>query len=121
LHTLIWTGLRRSEALGVKWQGVDLDAVTLRIRSVPHHLDYGRFLQSRSKTPRSRRQVALLPSSCHALKAQRDVQEGEARALVVYITQETPRVLLPRRKSDRPDSVTQAFSRIASKTGLKYR
>ena len=100
---------------------MDLDEATLRITSVLHHLDDGSFVQSRPKTPRSRRRIALLPSSCHLLKAQRDVQEGEARALSADITQETLVFSYPDGSPIRPDSVTQAFSRIAGKAGLKYR
>ena len=44
LHTLIWTGLRRSEVLGLRWQDLDLDAATLSITSVLHHLDDGSFV-----------------------------------------------------------------------------
>ena len=118
LHTLIWTGLRRSEVLGLRWQDVDLDAATLRITSVLHHLDDGSFVQSRPKTPRSRRQVALLPSSCQILRTRKATQEDEARALGVDITPETLVFSHPDGSPIRPGSVTQAFSRIAGKTGL---
>jgi len=97
---------------------VDLDAATLSITSVLHHLDDGSFVQSRPKTPRSRRQVALLPSSCQLLRARRDVQADEARALGVDITPETLVFSHPDGSPMRPGSVTQAFSRIAGKAGL---
>jgi len=63
-------------------------------------------------------QVALLPSSCHVLKARRDVQADEARALGVDITQETFVFSYADGSPMRPDSVTQVFSRIAGKAGL---
>ena len=38
MHTLIWTGLRRSEVLGLSWQDVELYAATLSITSVINQL-----------------------------------------------------------------------------------
>jgi len=104
--------------LGLRWQDVDLDGATLSITSVLHHLDDGSFVQSRPKTPRSRRQVALLPSSCQLLRVRREVQADEARTVGVDITPETLVLSHPDGSPIRPDSVTQAFSRIAGKTGL---
>ena len=118
LHTLIWTGLRRSEVLGLRWQDLDLDAATLSITSVLHHLDDGSFVQSRPKTPRSRRQVALLPSSCQVLRTRKATQEDDARTLGVDITPETLVFSHPDGSPMRLGSVTQAFSRIAGKAGL---
>ena len=118
LHTLIWTGLRRSEVLGLRWQDVDLDEATLSITSVLHQLDDGTFVESRPKTPRSRRQVALLPSSCLVLRARREVQEAEALQLGLDLTRDSLVFSHPDGRPIRPDSVTQAFRRIAGQAGL---
>ena len=118
LHILIWTGLRRSEALGLRWQDEDLDAANLSITSVLHQLGDGTFIQSRPKTPRSRRQVALLPSSGLVLRARREVQEAEASQLGLEITRDSLVFSHPDGRPIRPDSVTQAFRRIAGKAGL---
>ena len=117
-YSLIWTGQRRSEVLGLRRQDIDLDAATLRVTSVLHRLEDGTFVQSRPKTPSSRRQVALLPSSCQILRARKATQADEARTLGVDITPETLVFSHPDGSPIRPGSVTQAFSRIAGKVGL---
>ena len=43
-HTLIWTGLRRSELLGLRWKDIDLDLATLRVVQVLHQLNGGAFI-----------------------------------------------------------------------------
>ena len=115
LHTLIWTGLRRSEVLGLKWGDIDLDAAVLKVTRVLHQLGDGSFIQSNPKTPKARRQVALLPSSCQVLRARRKIQQEESSALGLDITPETLVFSHPDGRPIRPDSVTQAFRRIADR------
>ena len=121
LHTLIWTGLRRSEVFGLRWQDVDLDAATLSITSVINQLGDGTFVQSRPKTPRSRLQVALLPSSCLVLRAERESQEAESSLLELGITRDSLVFSHPDDRPIRPDSVTQASRRIASGSSASRR
>ena len=119
LHTLVWTGLRRSEVLGLRWEDLDLEAAVLKVTRVLHQLGDGSFIQSGPKTPKARRQVALLPSSCQVLRVRRKIQEEEFSTVGLDITPET--LVFSHRDGMpiRPDSVTQAFRRIAGKAGLE--
>jgi integrase len=68
-HTLAMTGLRRGEALGLRWQDVDLEAGRLCVRRalVPSGQE---VLVSEPKTARGRRVVALDPGTVAVLRGQ---------------------------------------------------
>ena len=78
-HTLAMTGLRRGEALGLRWQDVDLEAGRLAVRRAL--VPCGReVLVSEPKTARGRRVVALDPETVAVLKGQaaRQLEEQQA-------------------------------------------
>ena len=60
-----------------------------------------------------------MPSSCQVLRGRRKIQEEEASALGLDITPGTLVFSHPDGRPIRPDSVTQAFLRIADKVGLE--
>ena len=80
-HTLAWTGLRRSELLGLRWRDIDLLLATLRVSQVLHQLNDGRFVYQEPKTAKGRRTIALSPSSCIALRQYRETQEKDGNLL----------------------------------------
>ncbi|MBA2265533.1 MAG: site-specific integrase [Chloroflexi bacterium] len=71
------TGLRQGEALGLRWQDVDLDAGTLRVRySLQRMAGRGAELVE-PKTTRSRRTLALPTVTATSLREQRKAQLAE--------------------------------------------
>jgi len=52
-------GLRQSEALGLQWRDIDLDAGKLSVRRGLHRVDGKGLMFEEPKTPRSRRTLAL--------------------------------------------------------------
>ena len=78
-HTLAMTGLRRGEALGLRWEDVDLEAGRLCVRRalIPAA---ERSLFSEPKTARGRRVVALDPQTVEVLKGQAARQLDEQAA-----------------------------------------
>jgi integrase len=78
-HTLAMTGLRRGEALGLRWQDVDLEAARLCVRRalVPCGKE---VLVSEPKTARGRRVVALDPETVAVLRGQAARQLAEQAA-----------------------------------------
>lgn len=80
LHALyvvaLGLGLRRGEALGLRWQDVDLDLGVLRVRQTVQRAG-GRLVFSPPKTPRSRRTIPLAPPLVEALRAHRRRQDAE--------------------------------------------
>ena len=68
-HTLAMTGLRRGEALGLRWQDIDLEAGRLAVRR--SLITEGKTVAVHEpKTARGRRVVALDPQTVEVLKAQ---------------------------------------------------
>jgi integrase len=70
---LVQTGLRRGEALGVRWQDIDLDKGKLRVRQCVESLRGNPHIQ----TPKSKaalRTITLFPESIAALRAHRTRQ-----------------------------------------------
>jgi integrase len=64
------TGLRRGEALGLRWEDVDLDAGTVLVRR-NLTLVNGRTVVQETKTKHGRRKVALDPATVAALRRHR--------------------------------------------------
>ena len=114
---LLATGLRRGEALGLRWDDVDLDRRRLSIQRAVTVVDY-EIVVSEPKTARGRRSVSIDPTTAAVLVAhrKRQIEErlawGPAWQDSRYVfTTEDGRVLHPQR-------VTQVFKRLASEAGL---
>ncbi len=67
---LATTGMRRGEALGLRWQDVDLDAGRLRVVQTVLSIN-GKIAVSEPKTARGRRPIALDPSTVAVLREHR--------------------------------------------------
>jgi integrase len=70
------SGLRQGEALGLRWQDLDLEAGTLSVRHALQRLD-GRTELVEPKTTRSRRNLPLSPALVAALREHRKRQLSE--------------------------------------------
>ena len=68
-HTLAMTGMRRGEALGLRWSDVDLENARLSVRRalIPTNRE---VVVSEPKTAKGRRIIALDPVTVEVLKAQ---------------------------------------------------
>jgi integrase len=77
--TLITTGLRRGEALGLRWQDVDLQAHTLAIRQTRVLYGYQPLL-STPKTRKGKRLVALDPATAACLEGLHEQRQAGSGA-----------------------------------------
>ncbi len=73
------TGLRRGEALALRWSDVDLDAGMLVVRGTLGRVG-GKLVITEPKTDRSRRTVPISPALVTQLRAHRADQEAERLA-----------------------------------------
>jgi integrase len=79
---IVTTGLRRGEALELRWEDLHLDARTLRVaQSVVIH--EGRPVVQHPKSPAARRMVNLLPEAVIALRAHRATENAHRLELGV--------------------------------------
>ena len=115
----LYTGLRRSELLGLRWWNVDLEFATLSVVQVMHRLKGGQLVFEEPKSAKSRRQVSLSPTAVLVMRGHRERQEADKERLgepmepdgLVFCHQDSSPM--------RPNSVSHAFTRIARKTGLE--
>lgn len=68
LELLVHTGLRRGEALGLKWRDIDLAAGTLRVRGTLSRVD-GTLTVTDPKSDRSRRTIPLSEPAIAVLRS----------------------------------------------------
>ena len=117
-HTLTWTGVRRSELLGLRWKDVDLILASLRVVQSLQRLNTGEFIVQEPKTASGRRTIALSPASCLVLREHREKQGKDAELLGRELTEDdlvfshadgTPRD---------PSTLTLAFRRLTRRLGL---
>jgi integrase len=73
---LIVLGMRRSEALGLRWEDIDIEGRALQVRHTLHRQDHSLVLLP-PKTLRSRRTIPLPAFVAHALVEHRRRQETE--------------------------------------------
>jgi integrase len=75
---LVHTGLRRGEALALRWSDVDLERHTLRVRGTLSRID-GALVVTEPKTAKSKRVVPISSPAEHLLRAVHAAQDAERR------------------------------------------
>ncbi|MEC4858346.1 tyrosine-type recombinase/integrase [Mycobacteroides chelonae] len=111
-------GLRRSEILGLRWSAIDLDTGTLLVRRSRVAVG-GEAIEGAPKSKRSRRDLPLPADVTEALRSLKTAQKREAIALGVPWSDD--RLVAVREDGEplRPESYTDEFQRLRSRTGLR--
>ena len=117
-HTLTWTGLRRSELLGLRWKDVDLILASLRVVQSVQRLNTGEFIVQEPKTASGRRMIALSPASCLVLREHREKQEADATLLGRQLAEDDLVFSHPDGSPRDPSTLTLAFRRLTRRVGL---
>ena len=114
-HTLLYTGLRRSELLALKWKDIDLELARMYVAHSLLRLDDGATIIKEPKTASSRRAVDLSPSLALLLREHRINQETEM-AVVGRNVREDGYVFCHIDGTPlNPSTVTHTFSKVAKK------
>lgn len=117
IHTAIGTGLRQGELFGLRWDDVDLENATITVRFALQRINrVPTFVPP--KTEKSRRTIALDPTTLAALKRQR-IRQLEARMVAGEKWQDwnlvfTSTIGTPLDQSN----VTRQFQRLLREAGL---
>jgi integrase len=118
-HTVLYTGVRRSELLGFQWHDIDFVFCQLSVRRGLHHLKDGSYVFLDTKSNKSRRTIALSPTAIMVLREHRERQE-QNHLLNGKLLQETDLVFCqPDGKTLRPSTITRAWQTVATKAGVK--
>ena len=112
------TGMRRGEAMGLRWQDVDLDAGFVRIRQTLTTVN-DRLVFDTTKTDKSRRRISLDESTVAALRRHR-ARQAEDRLLVGEGWDDSNDLVFTQADGSpvHPDRWTRAFKRHVKRLGL---
>ena len=117
-YTALFTGMRRSELLALRWSDLDLDLGYISINRNLHHLADKSFVFQPPKTTKSRRQVPLSPSTSIILRQHRDRQRAQ-RLLMDHPVTDNDLVFCKVDGSPLlPHSLSQAWRRLARQAGF---
>ena len=117
VYVTLYYGLRKSEALGLRWQAVDFDANTITINHTV--VGNGHIVRKDStKTYTSRRTYELLPDVKALLLKLKDQQDDYKRRLGSSYHMNDYIFKNPNGVPYRPDSLTRSFKRALARHGL---
>ncbi len=117
-YTALYTGLRRSELLGLRWKDVNLDLATLSVVQSLHYVPEKGYIFRETKTKRSRRLVDLPPSLALLLREHRSNQELERKLLGRFVTPDDLVFSYPDSSPLPPNSITKAFHKLVKSLGI---
>ena len=119
INLATFTGMRRSELLGLRWLDLNLSRGTVSIVQVLRCLPGGRIVFEQPKTARSKRLVKLSHETTLALRAYRDTVEADLEQVGDSISGD--RLLFSNINGAPllPNTVTHAFANIARRAGLE--
>ncbi len=118
IHLAIFTGLRRSEALGLRWRDIDLDErkitvsrTMVDIKGNPTHID-------EPKSRRSGRVVAISEDTSALLRSHRERRTAQLGRCGEALTADTQVCVRSDGRVMKPDTLTNGFKRIARQCGI---
>jgi len=118
--TLLYTGLRRGEALALRWRNVDLLGSELQVVETAFKLGDGTYVVKEPKTPHSCRPVSLPPSLTLLLREYRADQQILSEELGKRLRDDDFVFSCTDGSPLDPNTVTRTFSKITKKAGLPH-
>jgi len=118
-YTALFTGMRRSELLALRWQDIDFIFSQVYVSRSLHVLKGGKVVFKSPKTAPGRRTVALPPSAILTLKEHREKQEAMRAMLGIPLTDDDLVFSHFDGKPLLPNTVTHAWIKLVRHTGLK--
>ena len=121
IHLALYTGLRRSEVLGMQWQDIGLERGTITVARATVGLIGDPTFTSVPKSDHSRRTIPVSPDTRDLLNAHYEMREVQ---FSVYddptIPPNMPVCARPNGDSIKPDALTYGYKRIATSCGFGH-
>ena len=116
-YLALFTGMRRSELLALRWCDVDLLLCQAHITRSLHYLKTGEIVFRAPKTTRARRMVSLPPSSACLLQEHKDKREAQ-----LGMTLKEDDLIFSDRESKPllPDTISHAWAKLVKRAGLEH-
>ena len=118
-YLAIYTGMRRSELLALRWCNIDLLLCQIYVTRTLHQLRDGSIIYRAPKTVKGRRMIALSPSAAFALREHKEKQELECAMLGTSLKDDDLVFSQVDGKPLLPNTVTHAWIKIVRRTGLE--
>ena len=118
-YTAIYTGLRRSELLALRWNHIDVELATLSVVETIHQLRNGEYVVRQPKSKRGRRLISLSPSLAILLRKHKEKQELDRMLLGKPLLPNDLVFSNPDGTPLRPNSITRHFKNLTDSIGLK--
>ncbi len=115
----LFTGMRRSELLALRWADVDLILGQIYVNRGLHHLKDGTYVFTQPKSARSRRKIALSPSAIRVLRDYYETRQMDASMMDLHLADDALIFSTFDGKPLRPNTVTRAWTMLAAKAGVK--
>ncbi|MFC1965219.1 tyrosine-type recombinase/integrase [Chloroflexota bacterium] len=117
-YLALFTGMRRSELLALRWQDIDFIYSQIYVSRSLHVLKGSKVVFMSPKTATGRRTIALSPSAILLLKDYREKMETESLLLGKPVA-DSDLVFSTLGKHLLPNTVTHAWSKLVNHIGLK--
>ena len=118
-YTALFTGMRRSELLALRWSDLDLLLCQASVTRSLHQLHNREIVFRQPKTAEGRRLIALSPSTVAVLKEHKAAQIEQRWAIGMALQDDDLVFSQPDGKPLLPDSITVAWRNLARRSGLK--
>jgi integrase len=119
-YVAIFTGMRRSEILALRWSDVDLLLCQISVNRTIHQIHNGLVVYGAPKTDKSRRTIALTPSTCEVLIEHRETQEKFRESVgLKALTDDNLIFCTIDDKPYTPNSISHAWKNLSRRCGLK--
>lgn len=118
-YLALFTGMRRSELLALRWQDVDLLFSQLSVSRSLHHLKTGEMVFRQPKSAKGNRTVALPPSATLMLKEYRQKRCLEMAMLGKVLSEDDLVFSHADGSPLLPNTISHAWEKAVKRTGLK--
>lgn len=118
-YEALFTGMRRSELLALRWCDVDLLLCQVYVTRSLHHLRTGEIVFRAPKTAKGRRMVSLSPSAALLLQEHWDKQEAQRAMLGIPLKDDDLIFSDLAGKPLLPDTVSHVWVKLVKRAGLE--
>lgn len=117
-YLALYTGVRRSELLALRWCDMDLIMGQMSINRSLHHLRDKSLVFRTPKTAKGRRSIALPPSAVIVLREHKEHQDALRQEIGLSLTDDA--LVFPNLdgKPLLPDTISHAWTKLAARSGL---
>ena len=117
-YMALYTGMRRSELLALRWQHVDFIFNQVYVSRSLHHLKDGSYVFREPKSAKSKRMIKLSSSTIDTLREHGEKQKAIRAAIWKPLTDSDLVFSTSEGKPLRPNTISRAWTMLATRAGV---